>query len=145
MLFDAMGQKIWVESNTDEAKKMQPTPDMSDYKIDYDKSDVKEIKGYKAYKAIITVPGQEDMKIIGYITEEIKTNAKIIQGMEDLKLDGFPLEFSMKNPQMTMTFSTTNVEEKVDANKFKVSTDGYKKMTMEEFQQQMGGMGGLGF
>ena len=146
MLFDAMGNKMWVDTNLDDAKKNKPAnQDMSDFKIDYDKSLTKKILGYVAYKATISVPGQEGMSVEGWVTEEIKTDANIIQGMEDLKLEGFPLEFSIVSPQMKMTFSATDIKETVDDAEFVLKTDGYKKMTMEEFSQTMGGMGGMGF
>jgi len=145
MLFDAMGNKMWIESSLEEAKKNKPTQDMGDFKVDYDKSQTKEILGYKAYKATITIPNDQNMKVEGWVTEEIKTDANIIQGMEDLKLAGFPLEFSIVNPQMKMTFAATDIKDTVEDSVFEIKTDGYKKMTMEEFTQQMGGMGGMGF
>lgn len=144
MLFDAMGNKMWIDSNLEEAKKNKPQ-DMSGYKVDYDKSQTKEIMGYTAYKTTISIPDDPSMTVEGWITDEIKTDANIIQGMEDLKLDGFPLEFSIVNPQMRMTFKATDIKDSVDASVFELNTTGYKKMTMEEFTKQMGGMGGMGF
>lgn len=147
MLFDAMGNKMWVESDLDEAKANKPTAqDMSGFKVEYDKSQTKEILGFKAYKATITTPNSADMSIEGWVTEEIKTDANIIQGMEDLKLEGFPLEFSIMNPMMKMTFAATDFKDDVDASEFVLKTDGYKKLTQAEFQEMMGAMGGgMGF
>ena len=142
MTFDAMGNKMWIDTNLADARKNKQK-DMSDYKVTYDKSQTKEILGYKAYRATITVPEQPDMKVIGWVTPEIKTDANIIQGMEDLKLEGFPLEFSIVNPQMRLTFMATDIKDEVDMGVFTLKTDGYKKMTMEEFTKQMGGMGGM--
>lgn len=147
MFMDAMGSKMWIETNMDEAKEMnkQNATDMSQLKVEYDKSQTKKILGYTAHKATINMPNNAG-KIEGWVTNEIITDANVIQGMEDLKLEGFPLEFTMNTPQMTLTFSTTDIKESVDKSKFDIKTDGYKKMTMEEFQKSMGGMGGgLGF
>lgn len=147
LLFDAMGSKMWVDTNLDEAKKNKPAQaDMEDFKVEYNRDETKEILGYKAFKATITMPGSADMKVEGWVTDQIKTDANIIQGMEDLKLEGFPLEFSMINPQMRMTFKATDIKDSVDAGVFELKTGGYQKMTMEEFSKQMGAMGGgMGF
>lgn len=146
MLFDAMGNKMWVDTNLDDAKKNKPAAqNMEDFKVEYDESQTKKILGYDAYKATITIPGNAGMSVVGWITEAIKTDANMIQGMEDLKLKGFPLEFSIVNAQMKMTFATTEIKETVDETKFVLKTDGYKKMTMEEFSKTMGGLGGMGF
>lgn len=147
MLFDAMGNKMWVDTNLDEAKKNKPTQDMSDYKVTYDREVTKEILGYKAFKTTISMPANPGMTVEGWVTDEIKTDANIIQGMEDLKLEGFPLEFSIvnSNPSMKMTFSAKDVKDSVDDKVFTLNTTGYTKMTMEEFSKQMGGMGGMGF
>ncbi|MDF1696877.1 MAG: hypothetical protein P1U56_13630 [Saprospiraceae bacterium] len=147
MLIDAMGQKMWVNTNIEEAKKTQPgAQDMSDFKVEYDKSVTKTILGYEAYKTTITGPSTGGMKIEGFVTEEIKTDANIIQGMEDLKLAGFPLEFSIVNPQMTLTFTATDIKGEVADSDFVLNTEGFKKMTQEEFAEMMNAMGGgMGF
>ena len=147
MLMDAMGNKTWVETNLDEAKnsKAAGAQDMEDFKVEYDPTQKKKILDYNAYKATITIPSQPGMKVEGWITEDIKTDANIIQGMQDLKLKGFPLEFSITNPQMTLTFAATDIKESVDQSVFTLNTEGYKKMTMKEFTESMGGMGGMGF
>lgn len=146
MLFDAMGNKMWIDSNLDEVKESaDQTNGMEDFDISYDKSETKSILGFEAYKATITIPNTPGTTVEGWITEEINTDANIIQGMADLKLKGFPLEFSVKNPQMTMTFAATDIKESVDKSVFDFNTTGYKKMTMKEFQETMGGMGALGF
>ena len=146
MLFNAMGNKMWVDTNLDEAKKNKPaTQNMEDFDVVYDKEQTKEILGYTAYKATIKIPNGQGMNVEGWITEDIKTDANIIQGMEDLKLKGFPLEFSIVGPQMKMTFSATEIKNTVADSEFELKTAGYTKMTMKEFSDAMGGMGGMGF
>ena len=146
MLMDAMGNKMWVETNLDEAKQNKAGgQDMQDFKVEYDDTKRREILGYDSYMTTITIPSQPGMVVEGWITEEIVTDANIIQGMQDLKLKGFPLEFSIKNPQMTLTFAATDIKDSVDENVFILKTDGYKKMTMKEFTESMGGMGAMGF
>lgn len=146
MLMDAMGNKMWIETDMDEAKSMQPSNmKPEDFKIDYDMETTKEIMGYKAFKTTISVPVQDGMTVTGWLTKDIKTDANVIQGMNELKLEGFPLEFTIDSPMMKMTYTTVDIKSEVDESIFEPSTEGYKKMTMEEFTKSMGGMGGLGF
>lgn len=146
MLIDAMGQKLWVNTNTDKAKEGPGAQDMSDFKVEYDKTKTKDILGYSAYSATITSESNPGMTIEGWVTEDIKTDANIIQGMDDLKLQGFPLQFSVINSGATLTFSATEIKESVDDSVFVLKTDGYQKLTPEEFQEMMGAFGGgMGF
>ena len=145
MLMDAMGQKYWINSNLDEARNSDNAKVAENAKVTYDKEDTKEILGYKAYRVNIELPGQEGLAITGYVSEEIKTKANLMQGMESLKLDGYPLEFTVNNPQMKLTMTTVEITDKVDESRLELKTDGFQKMTMEEFTQQMGAGMGLGF
>ena len=147
MLFDAMGNKMWVATDMEKAKADRTAAqDMSNLKVEYDKTQTKTILGYKAYKATKIATVEQNMTIEGWVTEEIKTDANIIQGMEDLKLEGFPLEFSVINPQMKLTFTATDIKDTVADSEFVLNTDGYKKLTAEEFSEMMGSMGGgMGF
>lgn len=147
MLMDAMGSKLWVDTNLDEAKSGQEALTNEDVNISYDKSDTKKIHGLDAYKFTMEVPNpQMKMNISGYLTEEINTEGNLIQGMEKVSLAGFPLEFTVKNSVMEMKMEATEVSKDVNAGIFDLKTDGYKKMTWSEFQTQMGSMGGgMGF
>jgi len=143
MYMDMMGQKMWIESNLDEAQKSQ-----GQVKADIEsvKSDTKEILGYTAYRVNIKNAETPDMKISAYITEDIKAPANGIQGLQAVELPGFPLMVMMDSPQMSMTLETTKLSPDMDESALTVDTAGYKKMTMEEFQKSMGGMGGgMGF
>jgi len=145
MLMDAMGNKIWVQSDLETAKAQQKQPGIENAEVVHDKSDTKEILGYKAHKVTIKIPNTEGMVVTGYVTDEIKTDASVIQGTEGLKLDGFPLEFTIDNPQMKLVIQAKEVKNEVDKAMLSPNTTGYTKMTMEEFSKSMGGMGGLGF
>ena len=146
MLFNAMGQKMWISSTLEEASKGEQAKIAETAKIVEDLNDTKEVLGYKCHAVNITTPEMADMKVKCYVTKEIKTNANLIQGMQALKLNGYPMEFTLTMPTMTMTMAAKEVSENVDDSKFKLNTEGYKKMTMAEFQKQMGGMGaGFGF
>jgi hypothetical protein len=144
MLFDVMGQKMWIESTLEESQTAQQKEIASKSKIDYDKNDTKEILGYKCYKMTVTNPEMEGTTLTGYVTEQVKTKANMIQGFQSLEFAGYPMEFTVGNPQFSMTMTAVDVKDTVDETKLKYDTKGYKKMTMEEFQKSMGGMG-MGF
>jgi hypothetical protein len=147
MLMDMMGQKMWIASNTDEmAKDDESKKVLESSKVVYNKEDKKVILGYNCYAMKLTTPENPDMTIAGYVTEEIKTNANIIQGFQAVKFDGFPMEYTVDTKAMKMTMSAKDIKDKSDAAAMVPKTDGYTKMTMEEFKQKMGGMGaGFGF
>lgn len=142
MLFDMMGNKTWIESKLDGAQTPQQKEIASKSKIEYDKSNTKEILGYKCYKMTITNPEMEGMTVSGYVTEDIKTKANLIQGFQSLEFAGYTMEFTVGNPQFSMTYTAVEIKDTVDESKFSFDTKGYKKMTMEEFQKSMAGMGG---
>lgn len=143
MLMDAMGQKIWVESELDKAESASEKQVAEQSKITYDKADTKTILGYKCYKMTLTNPEMEDFTLIGYVTQDIKTNANLVKGFQSMQFDGYLMEYTISNPQFSITMSAVEVKDTFDESKFTFDTKGYKKMTMDEFQKSMGGMGGF--
>jgi hypothetical protein len=144
MYMDMMGQKMWIETTTDESAEGKPTT--ADVDITYDKADTKEIQGYKCYLMTIKSADMQGGSVKAYITQDIKSDAKFIQGYEKVEYEGFPLEVTLSMPVMSMTMETTSIKNELPAGSFDVNTDGYEKMSMEEFTEKMGGMGaGLGF
>ncbi len=146
MFFDAMGNKMHIESTKMELDKMKaenPNP-LADLNIEYDKSDTKSIAGYECYKMKATSkdPDAGDFAIDAYITEEIDIKASVIQGVDLSEFAGFPLEINVDMGIATMGFTTTELKDEVPAGVFDIDTKGYKKMTMEEFAETMGAMGG---
>ncbi|MDC1284306.1 hypothetical protein N8Z19_02720, partial [Saprospiraceae bacterium] len=104
------------------------------------------ILGYNTYRVNIKNADTPEMKISAYVTEDVKAPANGIQGLQSVDLPGFPLMVIMESPQMSMTMETKELSDKMDESSLTVDTGGYKKMTMEEFQKSMGGMGGgMGF
>ena len=147
MLFDMMGQKMMVSSTKeDRAETVAQQKDaFKDIKVTYDENDTKEIMGYKCYKAVAS-GGELPFSFEMYVTKELSIDPKLIQGMEGLDLNGFPLEYQMKMEQMSMTYSATEVESEINSEIFNLKTEGYKKMTFKEFEEQMKGLGGgMGF
>lgn len=142
-LFDGFGKKSWVESGLDsQSANEKAIAEKSE--ITYDKSQTKEILGYKCYKMTINNPEMQDVTVTGYITPDIKTKANLIQGFQTLKFEGYPMEFTVISPQFAMRVQAKDLKDSVDESKFTLDTKGYKKMTMEEFQKEMAQMG-MGF
>ena len=141
MLMDAMGNKTWIETKLDETQDAKEKEISALTKVEYDKNDTKEVLGYKCYKMTITNPEMEGTTVTGYVTEDIKTKANIIQGFQSVNLAGYPMEFTMNNSKFAMTMTAVDLKETVDESKFNLDTKGYKKMTMEEFKKSMGGFG----
>lgn len=114
--------------------------------VTYDKSDTKEIAGYKCYKATISSPEMAGAKITAYVTKELNITADIIQGVSGELIDGFPLEYSIGAPGMTMVYTTVEISKEIDKSEMDLNTDGYEEMSMKEFQKKMASMGGgMGF
>jgi hypothetical protein len=147
MLFDAMGQKMMIESTKEDRKEMEDAQvEASEgFNVNYDESDTKEILGYKCVKATITNEENPGMEFIMYVAPSIKASNKLIQGMSAYELRGFPLEYTMTMPEMSLTTTAVSLEKSVPAGTFDLNTSGYTKMTFKEFTDQMQGFGGMGF
>ena len=131
-LVDMMGNKTAIKTSKEdmekeEAKAEKPTVKLLD--------ETKEIAGYKCKKAEIT--DAKGNKTTLFYTKDIEA-ARGGKG-PFAGIDGFPMEFEMKQPSMSIKLTATKVvEEKVDDVMFSVPS-GYKEMTMEEYKKQMGG------
>jgi hypothetical protein len=145
LLFNAMGQKMWIQNEYIDQSDADAAARRENMKFTANKDKTKVIAGYDCYELTVTSPEMGDMKLIAYVTEEIKTKTSTVQGFEGVEFPGFPLEYTVHNPMMALTLRAVSVKDKVDDTRFKLKTAGYQKMTMEEFQNAMGGFGGFGF
>lgn len=141
LLFDMMGQKIWIESGLAESVSAEQKEAAEKVKVTYDKNDKKEIQGYSCYRMNLENPETPAMAVKAYITEDIKSKANIIRGYETIEFAGFPLEFTVGNEAFSMTTTAKSIKDSVDQALLTPNTAGYKKMTMTEFQEMMGGFG----
>ena len=126
MAFDMMGQKILVPMSKAEMEKMKMEGDnpMSELDITYDKNDTKEIAGFTCYKMVASPVTNPEIKIEAYITEEIKTNAALIQGVDMDQFNGYPLEIVANMGQVTMTTTAKSYNNTVDASALNLDTSG---------------------
>lgn len=137
MTVEVMGMKYEITDAGAEATKNNNGLSNLDNAKDvvYDKKDTKEIVGFKCYKATVTM--NDGTTSVFYITEAIapqvqKADAKI-------KLPGYPLEMTVQTAQGDMVMKAVKFSKEVPTDAFKVG-EGFTKVTMEEFQKQMGGM-----
>lgn len=137
LLMDLMGKKMAMEMTKDELEKMDKKKSAEKKpEFKYVDGATKTIAGYKCEKAVVSVEGAGEMEI--YYTKDLPAGAsKQFEGLE-----GFPLEYTIKQGPMTILVSATDVkQEKLDKKLFEIP-EGYDKMTFEEFQKSMGGMMG---
>ncbi len=144
MLMNMMGQKMYIPTNKLEQEKAKAMSgqQMPELDITYDENDKKQIAGFNCYKMIVKAKDVQGFGMTAYVTEEIVVKANIIQNIDMSKFKGFPLEYTIDAGEMAMTFSAKKYESTVDAKKFELNTSGYTKMTLEEFSEMTGGMGG---
>jgi hypothetical protein len=133
MTMNAMGQKYEITGIDENASKGVDMADLDNIiTVSLDKTNTKEIAGFKCYKANVTYKDGKTGEF--YITENINMMASV----KESKLKGFPLEMKIVTPQATLELTATEVSKELPKNAF-IVPDGYEKVTMEEFQQKMGG------
>ena len=134
MLMEMMGKKYEV---TGEAEGFANT-DVASLKdaesVTYDKKATKEILGYKCYKALVTM--NSGVVNTFYITEAIAVQSL---PTDKLKLTGFPLEVEVNSEKGKVVLLANAIDKAPSASCFTVP-EGYKKVTQEELQQELGGM-----
>ena len=137
MTMEVMGMKYEITDIGKEANKATNSVGNLENanEIVYDKNDTQEILGFKCYKATISM--NDGSKSIFYITDAIAP--QVVEADAKVKLTGYPLEMTVKTEQGDMVMKATKFSKDVPADAFKVG-DGFTKVTMEEFQKQMGGM-----
>jgi hypothetical protein len=135
ILIDMMGQKVWTASPIEAGKSNED----SGIEVTYDKSNKKTILGYDCYGFTINMKDNPDMKLTGYLSEKIKTVENIMQGISNLKIDGTPLEYSLVSKDISMKLVAKEAANKLgDESLLNFNSDGYTKMTSEEFKQLLG-------
>ncbi|MAT56122.1 MAG: hypothetical protein CMN32_16755 [Saprospirales bacterium] len=144
VLMDMMGMKYHiVEIDPEEmgaTNSFSSFDNLSDIK--YDKKDRKNILGYDCYKA--TATNEEGQSYVYYITDRIQPPKPANESAN--MLEGFPLRMEIDlgmGDGSKMVFTATEIEPKVDKEAFTppADTEGYQKITMEEFLKEMNSMG----
>ena len=135
-LIDVMGQKFAISYNKqmveEELKKdKEPTVNYLD--------DTKTIAGYVCKNAEVTSYADGiEQTIMVYYTDELGLEDISFEG-EFRNLEGFPLEYTIKNDKIIMTFTASEIKDGgVKKKDFEVP-DGYKYVTEEELKSMFGG------
>ena len=134
MLMDMMGKKYEVTGESEGFGNTDVASLKDAESVTYDKKATKEILGYKCYKALVTMNG-------GTVNTFYITEAIAVQSLptDKLKLTGFPLEVEVNSEKGKVVLLVTAVDKAPSASCFTVP-EGYKKVTQEELQQELGGM-----
>lgn len=133
MTMDAMGTKYEITGIDENASKGVDMADIDNIvTVKLDKANTKKIAGFKCYKASVTY--KEDKTGEFYITEDIK----MMPSTKETKLNGFPLEMKIYSSQGVLELTATEVSKELPKDAF-IVPEGFEKVTMEEFQQKMGG------
>lgn len=137
ILYDMMGTKFAIkltEAELDQKKEgeKEPTVKLLD--------ETKEIAGYKCKKAEIHYNDSENTVSTIYYCPDLGSKEMNWSQQGFMKnIDGFPMEFEMKQQGMTMRFSVREVKKEAVADvKFSIPSD-YKETTKEELQKMFGG------
>jgi hypothetical protein len=136
MTVEVMGMKYEIIDLGEEALKANKGLGDLENAVDvtYDKKDIKEIAGFKCYKAI--VKNDDGSSSDFYITESIAPQHSNKEAK--VKLAGYPLQVKVTTPQGEMTMAATSFSKELPKDSFTIG-EGFTKITMEEFQKQMGG------
>ncbi|MCO6460236.1 MAG: DUF4412 domain-containing protein [Saprospiraceae bacterium] len=139
MYMDMMGTKTKVVPSAEEIKSIteENKKKSGDYKITEVPGDTKTILGFKCQKYNIASP---EIQVSMYITKDIKIKANRIQGMEGLKIEGYPLEYTIDANGTKITFTAEKFEKTFDPAKLNPPTGNYKEVNFTDFKKQMPGM-----
>ena len=144
---DMMGQKIKTVLTKEQMDQQVETSKemLGDAKVQYDRSDTKMILGYKCHRGTIEYAAEgQTMKMIFFVTPEIKVPQVYVQNLNGLELEGTPLAMTIDMGMMSMTYEAEEISDKLDPDFFVKPDGNYQEMTFEQLQKL--GMGGqLGF
>jgi len=143
MYMEVMGQKFLIKMDKEKAEKLKKEQGAEDQEYIHHKDKTKEILGMKAHWVEVKTKEGEP-KIELWVTNDIDTKAMVQQGMDNDKMGGFPLEYTVTIPnQFSMTTKAVKFKESFDDSVFDFDKKGYQEKTIEELKNM--GMGGGGF
>lgn len=138
-LMDGMGQKSFIKMTKADIEK--ETKKNAEPKITYSE-DKKTIAGYECKKAVVEVKDQkgETQKLNVWYCEKLPYTSGGRMAGQFKGLKGAPLEFDSNQGPMKMKMTATKVSTSpVADSQFKLSTEGYTEMKMEDMQKMRGG------
>ena len=143
---DMMGKKYKIIGEV--ADPTTITTEKPKVEVVYDKTNTKKILDFDCYKATLKITNikqpenakgkkmPNELTLNCYITESIAPS-KLTMNNYGHNLVGFPLEYTMETQGMKMNVTATSIEKNVDVSVFEEPT-GYKEVTKEEFEKEIG-------
>ncbi|MEN0003415.1 MAG: hypothetical protein AAF798_04705 [Bacteroidota bacterium] len=129
-----MGRNYHVQFTPEDQQKKEDVKSS----IQYFPKETKQIAGYTTYKAIVTnTKGDKVRTYELYITEDLVLDVEVmrdVDGLEDLK--GLPLQYTINNPKLKLTFSATAVQQKIDLSVFDFDQTGYETISPKEMKEK---------
>ncbi len=133
---DMMGQKFAMTMTAEEIESEVSNAPEVDIEVT---GETKEIAGYTCKKAIVKEKGENGTEHIVYFTDELGSGVLNYNNPVYKDINGVMLEYSSAQEGMTMNFSAIKVEKKKLSDKDFEIPEGYKVMTMDEFNNMFGG------
>ncbi len=138
-LINIMGQKYALTQTTDEIQKQMAKEPQGKVQVT---AETKTIAGYNCKKAIVTTDDDGVKTTFEvYFTEELGAQNANFDNPTYKDIKGVMMEFTMKTPQLSMSFSATSVEKKSVSDKLFEIPEGYTMTTQDELKSKFGGMG----
>lgn len=135
-MVNMMGRKMKVSADS-----LPKTRSTTDYTVTYQREVFKTIANYPCYKA--TMKSKDGVTMTAYVTNKIKARhpyfVQLFSGLE-----GWPMEYTIENSGMKLTFTAQSVSRDIDTDGIFVVPEDYEEKTPEEFKAAMGGIN-LGF
>lgn len=135
MLMNGMMGKLASSFDLDSLKALNKEPDFDVELVD----ETKEILGHTCKKAIIY--GDNDLEFVYWYTEDFKPNEDILGTTIKKGIPGLPLAFSIEQPQITMKYTATDLQEKVKSPKEKFDLaipEGYTEKSFDDIKKMLG-------
>ncbi len=144
MLMDMLGMRYYItDINEDELANSNSFANFDNLdELKEIKDDRLNILGYDCYRVEAT--SSEGNQLVYYVTDKIQPPSPVKK--DGKSLAGFPLKMIIDlgmGEGSTLSFTATEISEKVDKKAFDppAESEGYKKITMEEFMKEMNSMG----
>lgn len=144
MLMDMLGMRYHItDLDADELASSNSFANFDNLtEIKEDKDDRLEILGYDCYRVEAT--STEGNKLVYYVSDKIQPPSPVKKTGKTLQ--GFPLKMIIDmgmGEGSVLTFTATEINPKVDAKAFDppAESEGYQKITMEQFMKEMNSMG----
>ena len=110
LFMDMMGRKIRVSMNEEELEAYQSKGAEMKPVVKKGDGSSKEIAGYNCSQIVCSFEGDQGLELIAYVTDVIKSPKSVVQNTGEIDLGGFPLEYTVVMPEMSLTYTAQKLE-----------------------------------